>query len=113
MEAGSGAEPAVVLRPGGKLSVTVTTADGQPVPGAAMELIAADGSDVTAALLLQALAGGAARRETGSDGTLLLEQVPAGAYRIAATTEAVRSREGRIQVRPGLTTEVRLVLQRE
>ncbi len=111
VRAAPGAEPVVTLRLGGAVNVAVETRQGVPVEGAAIELLEEGGESILeAALFLSFLSGGGQLR-TKADGAFVLEQVPVGMHRIAATTDAGRSREERIQVKAGETTEVRLMLE--
>ena len=111
VEAGSGAEPTLVLRAGGRLSVTVATADGEPVAGARIELKGPRSAELLDGLRLEALLGGSARRETDGRGALDLERVPPGAYQVAASRDGTRSREERIVIRAGQPALVRLTLE--
>jgi hypothetical protein len=111
VEAAPGAEQTVTLRPGGKVNVTVTTRQGRPVEGAAIELLDEGGENMLEAMLFLSFMSGGAQLQTKADGAFILDQVPTGTHRIAASTEAARSREERIQVKKGETTEVRLTLE--
>jgi hypothetical protein len=112
VEAAQGAEPTVILRRGGKMNVTVADPKGLPVEGATVEIVDEAGESVLEAMLFLALMnGGGVQPETKADGTLSLERVPAGALHIAASKDGARSREQRILVNAGHTTEVLLTLE--
>jgi hypothetical protein len=91
--------------------VGVTSRQGGPVEGATIELLDERGEDILEAVLFLSLLGGGAPLQTNANGALILEQVPAGTHRIVARKGAARSRQGRVQVRAGEITEVRLTLE--
>ncbi len=110
VEARDGGEVALQLLPGARLQVTVVNRQGKPLQGASIDLLDAAGANVADDLIFASLMSTGSTPTTQADGTLVLEQVTPGKYRVAARTDRGRSREERVTIEDGKTAEARLVV---
>lgn len=110
-------EVPIILKPGGRLTVEVTGAGGEPVEAARAVLLDAAGEDVAgdAALLFHdswsppSPAGPPSL--TRRDGALAFENLAPGTYRVKATKGAAAAREEPVEIVEGRPATVRLVLE--
>ncbi len=100
----------VVLRPGGKVSVQVVGAKGQPVEGAEVEVIDENGESVADDLSLAAMRSQMAMA-TAKNGIMAFDQLAPGTYRITALKGKLRSKEEKIAVTEGRTSETTVALE--
>jgi hypothetical protein len=109
--ASGAADPVLALGPAARLTVQVSTRQGRPVEGAAIELLDENGQNVVEDLQLSFMSrGGQLQTRSGPDGLLVLDQVAAGKYRLTATMDGARSREEKVTLVEGRPTEARLTL---
>ena len=100
----------IVLRPGGKMRAQVSSQKGQPVEGAELEVIDESGESVIEDLAFSAIRGQQATA-TGRDGSLSFDQLAPGTYRVIAQKGKSRSREEKVTVTEGQTTEATITLE--
>ncbi len=110
VEAAEGREATLRVQPGARVSVQVTDRQHRAVEGASIEILNSQGENVLDDLALAAMMTGRTGLATGADGTLVLEQIAPGKYRIAARLGEARSREEKLTVEEGKTVEARLTL---
>jgi hypothetical protein len=105
-----GPAPSVTLKPGGRLQVQVSDRGGAPVEGAELVLRDAEGANVVEDVLPYFGAG--ASTVTSKAGTLTLDQLSPGEYRVHAVKDKAQSREERVRIEAGGTAELPLRLDR-
>jgi protocatechuate 3,4-dioxygenase beta subunit len=112
VDVAAGVEPAIQLTPGGRVAVRVADRRGRPVPGASVDLLDERGESVLEALLFAAMRDGPRLQgfQTGADGSVTFDHVPAGRLRAVATLGEARSREERVTVEDGGAVEAALRL---
>ncbi|HVR76283.1 MAG TPA: carboxypeptidase-like regulatory domain-containing protein, partial [Planctomycetota bacterium] len=100
------------LRPAARLTVQVSSRQGRPVEGAAIELLDEEGQNVLEDLQLSFMTRGAQfQTRSGPDGLLVLDLVAPGKYRLVATMNGARSREEKLTLLEGRPAEARVTLE--
>jgi hypothetical protein len=110
VQAGGADEPVVTLRPGGRVQVKVLERrGGRPAEGSEVELLDERGQNVAEDRFFLGPGSGQGS-VTDASGSLLLDQVAPGAYRLAAKRGKSRSREEKVSVGEGQVAEKVLTL---
>jgi uncharacterized GH25 family protein len=102
----TGGEVVVKLAKAATLKVTVSGPGGAPLAGAGVELLDPSGVPFGQRFSMDAFADMLGSSATGSDGTLVRKNLPAGPWRVRAALTDGRSGEEKVTLVEGETTEV-------
>jgi len=101
--------PTLTLRPGGKVLAAVVDRGGQLIEAAEVQILDEKGENV-AEERIHFNAGSFKPGMTAKNGSATFDQLPPGTYRAVATKGKARSRDEKVTVAEGQSTEVRLTL---
>lgn len=105
-----GGEVTLELQPGARVQVAVVNGQGRPVAGATVDLFDGSGANLADDLAFASGTSTGSVVTTTADGTLVLERVLPGKYRVIARTDRAHSSEELLTLEEGRTAEARLVI---
>ncbi len=105
-----GGEVTLELLPGARVQVIVVNRQGRPVEGATVDIFDGSGTNLADDLAFASVTSTGSVATTTADGTLVLERVLPGKYRVIARTDRAHSSEELLTIEEGKAAEARLVI---